>query len=135
MPGWRHVSGYFATLSADFSLFASWPAAVQIWNTYRSRWLGRSWQERGCNVIPTMDWSDEATSGFCFDGVPPDQVLSISVADLRRSHVEQRFCDGLDAMLERLSPRLLLIYGRLPFRLAGDHRRARSRSTVYSREN
>ncbi len=114
-PGWRHVSGYYATCSPDFSLFTTWPAAVQVWNTYRSRWLGRYWQECGCNVIPTMNWSDERSFDFCFDGIPPGQILTISVADLRRLHVERRFRDGLDAMLERLSPRLLLIYGRLPF--------------------
>jgi len=116
-PSWRHVSGYFATMTPVFSLYASWPTALQIWNTYRSRWLGRYWQERGCNVIPTMNWSDEASFDFCFDGVPQGQVLSISVADLRRPHVEKRFRDGLDAMLERLSPRLLLVYGQLPFAL------------------
>ena len=113
-PSWRHVSGYFATMTPDFSLYATWPTAVQIWNTYHSRWMGRFWQERGCRVIPTMNLSDEASFDFCFDGAPQGQVLSISVADLRRLHVEKRFRDGLDAMLERLSPILLLVCGRLP---------------------
>jgi len=114
-PSWRHVSGYFATMTPDFSLYATWPTAVQIWNTYRSRWMGRFWQERGCRVIPTMNWSDEASLEFCFDGVAENQVLTISVADLRRPHVERRFRAGLAVMIERLCPRLLLVYGHLRF--------------------
>ncbi|MFP4496238.1 MAG: DUF4417 domain-containing protein [Halochromatium sp.] len=56
--GARHVAGYFATLTPDFSLYPDWPLAAQLWNTYRSRWLGRYWQEGGLRVIPTVNWSD-----------------------------------------------------------------------------
>ena len=113
-PGARHVAGYFATCSPDFSLYPDWPLAAQIWNTYRSRWLARYWQAGGLRVIPTLNWSDAASFAFCFDGIPPGQILTIAVADLRRPHVERRFRAGLEAMLARLRPRLLLVYGRLP---------------------
>ena len=33
--GARHVAGYFATLTPDFSLYPDWPLAAQLWNTYR----------------------------------------------------------------------------------------------------
>lgn len=112
--GARHVAGYYATLTPDFSLYPDWPLAAQIWNTYRSRWLGRYWQAGGLRVIPTLNWSDAASFAFCFDGIPPGQILTVAVADLRRSRVEQRFRAGLEAMLERLQPRQLLVYGRLP---------------------
>jgi hypothetical protein len=52
-------------------------------------------------VIPTVNWSDAASFAFCFDGIPPGQILTLAVADLRRSRVEQRFRAGLEAMLER----------------------------------
>jgi hypothetical protein len=113
--GWRHVSAYYATCTPDFSLYPQWPRAVQIWNTYRSRWLGRYWQDQGCRVIPTVNWSDAASFAFCFDGILRHQILTISVADLRRPHVERRFRAGVEAMVDRLSPRLLLVYGRLRF--------------------
>ena len=35
---------YKAVLTPDFSLFTDYPVAVQIWNTYRNRWLGAYWQ-------------------------------------------------------------------------------------------
>ncbi len=114
-PGARHVAGYFATCSPDFSLYPDWPLAAQIWNTYRSRWLARYWQAGGLRVIPTLNWSDAASFAFCFDGIPSGQILTIAVADLRRPHVERRFRAGLEAMLARLRPRQLLVYGRLPY--------------------
>ncbi len=111
--GARHVAGYFATCTPDFSLYPDWPIAAQLWNTYRSRWLGRYWQEGGLRVIPTVNWSDRRSFAFCFDGIESGQILSISTADCRRDHVRRRFDDGLDAMLERLQPRSLIVYGRL----------------------
>jgi len=111
--GARHVSGYFATLTPDFSLYPGWPIVAQLWNTYRSRWLGRYWQEGGLRVIPTVNWSDQRSFAFCFDGIPPGQLLSIATADGRRAHVQRRFDAGLAAMLERLQPRALIVYGRL----------------------
>lgn len=111
--GARHVAGYFATLTPDFSLYPDWPIAAQLWNTYRSRWLGRFWQEGGLRVIPTVNWSDWRSFAFCFEGIPLGQLLSIGTADCRRAHVQRRFDLGLWAMLERLQPRALIVYGHL----------------------
>lgn len=88
---------------------------MQIWNTYRSRWLGRFWQDQGCPAIPTVNWSDEALFDFCVDGIPPTQILTISVADRRRPRIERRFRTGVEAMMGRLWLRMLIIYDRMPF--------------------
>ena len=111
--GLRHVSGYFAALSPDFSLYPDWPLAAQIWNTHRARWVARFWQARGVRVIPTVNWSDSRSFEFCFDGLPAGQTLAIGAADCRRKHVEARFVAGLETMLERVSPKTLIVYGRL----------------------
>lgn len=112
-PATEHVRGYCAVCTPDFSLFPEWPIAAQIWNTYRSRWLGRLWQGAGVPVIPTVNWSDGRSFDFCFDGIPRGQVVTIAVADLRKPTVERLFRAGFEMMLERLSPRLVLVYGRL----------------------
>lgn len=114
--GLRHVSGYFAACSPDFSLYPQWPKAAQIWNTYRARWVARVWQERGVRVVPTVNWSDPASFEFAFDGIREGQTLAISTADFRREHVARRFGAGLDALLQRLRPTTLLVYGRLKCR-------------------
>jgi hypothetical protein len=111
--GARHVAGYCAACTPDFSLYPDWPIAAQVWNTYRSCWLGRYWQDGGVRVIPTVNWSDHRSFAFCFDGIPSRQILTIGTADCRRAHVERRFSAGLSAMLQRLEPAALIVYGRL----------------------
>jgi hypothetical protein len=111
--GLRHVAGYFAACSPDFSLYPDWPRAAQVWNTYRARWVARFWQHRGIRVVPTVNWSDRRSHAFCFDGLCIRQILAIATADVRRAHVERRFAAGLAAMLERLQPEALIVYGRL----------------------
>jgi hypothetical protein len=71
----------------DFSLYPDWPIAAQLWNTYRSRWLGRYWQQGGLPVIPTVNWSDQRSFPFCVDGIETGQLLSIGTADCRHAHV------------------------------------------------
>jgi hypothetical protein len=87
---------------------------VNQWNTYRSRWLGRWWQSQGLRVIPTVNWADAASHAYCFDGIPPGQIVSIGVPDTRRAHVVDRYRAGVEAMCERLQPRLVIVYSRSP---------------------
>ncbi|MEA3644057.1 MAG: DUF4417 domain-containing protein, partial [Lamprobacter sp.] len=47
--GARHVAGYFATLTPDFSRYPDWPLAAQLWNTYRSH-AGASIRPQGLNA-------------------------------------------------------------------------------------
>lgn len=46
-------------LSPDFSLYADYPTALQIYNHYRKHWLAACWQMYGIEVIPTICWSNE----------------------------------------------------------------------------
>lgn len=110
----NHLRRYWAALTPDFSLYPQWPAVVNQWNTYRSRWLGRWWQSQGLRVIPTVNWSDQESFAYCFDGIPPDQIISIGVPDTRHSHVVERYRVGVDTMCKRLRPRLVIVYGRSP---------------------
>src|SRR5437016_6119311 len=53
------TAGVGALIEPDFSLWADAPLAEQLWNTYRTRWMGRYWQEAGIPVIPNLNWSNE----------------------------------------------------------------------------
>lgn len=88
---------------------------AQIWNTHHSRWVDRFWQAYEIQVISTVNWSDESSFEFCFDSISQHQTLTISVSNLRNKSVERRFQAGVDAMFEILAPRLLIVYGKLPF--------------------
>jgi hypothetical protein len=64
-----HLRRYWAVMTPDFSLYPQWPTVVNQWNTYGSGW----WQSQGLRVIPTVNWSDEASHAYCFDGIPTGQ--------------------------------------------------------------
>lgn len=112
----EHLAKYPTLLTPDFSLYADWPAAMQLWNVYRARWCGRYWQERGFRVIPTVSWSTPASFEFCFLGLPRHSLLAVSSVgvDFHQPAQLNRFLAGFGAMVQRLDPTLVLSYGPLP---------------------
>lgn len=99
-------------LTPDFSLYTDMPFAMQIWNIYRSRLMGRYWQDLGMNVIPTVSWSTPESYNFCFDGLPQGGTVAIStVGVMQNKDAKELFLQGLDEMVARLSPQNILIWG------------------------
>jgi hypothetical protein len=41
-------------IGPDFSCYAHWPLAKNIWNLYRARWCTRLWQDTELKVIPNV---------------------------------------------------------------------------------
>jgi hypothetical protein len=110
-----HVRRYWGVFTPDFSLYREFPMAMQLWNTYRSRWMGRFWQHHGVHVIPTVNWSDHASYHWCFRGIPQHSVVTVAVPDARYPGIQRFFRNGFETMLAVLQPSLILVYGRLPF--------------------
>ena len=111
--GLAAVSGYGCALSPDFSLYADWPQALQVWNVYRARWIGAWWQARGVDVVPTVSWAGESSWEFCFLGLPRGSVLAVStVGIIRNRDAREAFVAGFEAMARQLAPALVLAYGR-----------------------
>ncbi|WP_216210595.1 DUF4417 domain-containing protein [Amycolatopsis aidingensis] len=102
-----------AALTPDFSLWATMPPAMQLWQVYRSRWCGAWLLHHGIHVIPTVSWSTPDTYRFAFAGLPTGSVVAIStVGILRDPEARQLFAEGFTAMLHRLAPSVVLVYGR-----------------------
>lgn len=105
-----------ASLTPDFSLWRDMPKAAQVWNVYRSRWCGAYWQSHGVEVIPTACWSTPDSYEFCFDGIPPYSTVALSSMGIRSSKEDQAlFRAGIQELIQRTQPKLLLAYGRLRF--------------------
>lgn len=100
----------WAMCSPDFSLWAGYPLALQIFNTYRNRWLGRYFQENGICVIPTVNWSTPASYAFAFLGIPQYQVVTLRTYQLQGEEREN-FLGGYRAMVEALAPSAILWFG------------------------
>ena len=88
---------------------------LQLWNTYRNRWCGRFWQEKGFNVIPTISWSTAESYDFCFLGAPRRSVVAVGTVGTGQDPLaRQLFIDGFRQMVERLEPTAVLSYGPVP---------------------
>lgn len=101
---------YQCILSPDFSLYMDMPMAMKIWNVYRSRLIGQIMQDAGIIVIPTISWAEPATFDWCFDGVARHSTVSVSTVGVKRNGLET-FRVGIGAMLDRLEPSRILLYG------------------------
>ena len=97
--------------SPDFSLFIGYPRALQIYNVYRNRWLGRYWQSHDVEVIPTIAWGEPETYDFCFLGVPKNSIVAISTVGINSKEKKETFKHGFEEMIRQLEPKLVLVYG------------------------
>jgi hypothetical protein len=103
---------YKQLMTPDFSIYTNMSRALQIFNTYRTRWLGAYWQENGLVVIPTVSWSDEWSFDFCFDGIEKSSVVAVSTMGCM--DVKKQFLEGFLKMCEVIEPSNVICYAK-PF--------------------
>ena len=106
------LSKYAFLLTPDFSQYAEMPLWRQIESTGKSRWVGAYWQSKGLKVIPTVTWGLAQTFEFCFDALPKESIVAVGMIGCRRSRLN--FLRGYHAMLEKLSPITVIVFGK-PF--------------------
>lgn len=106
------LAEYDCCLSPDFSLYLDMPLAMQMWNVYRSRMVGKMMDDVGIRVIPTLQWSDSRSYEFCFDGIEPGGTVAVSTIGVKRdSNAMQIWIDGMKEAEKRLKPSNVLVYG------------------------
>ena len=108
------LSRYRAVLSPDFSIYLEMAPVMQLYNVFRNRWCGAYWASKGIRVIPTVNWGDESTFDFCFDGIEKGSVVAVSTYmasehDNRRDQKEW-FMTGYNEMLCRIEPEKIICY-------------------------
>lgn len=105
---------YKAVLSPDFSMYIEMNKALQLYNTFRNRWCGAYLASKDIKVIPTVNWGDENTFEFCFDGIPKGSIVSVSTYMVREhnNHADQKdfFMKGYEEMLRRIEPSKIICY-------------------------
>jgi hypothetical protein len=113
--------------SPDFSPYADFPKAVQVFNHFRKHWIAAYLQEHGVNVIPTVTWSYPPSYDFCFDGEPKESVVAVSsVGCMRSVDTKKMFMDGYNEMIARLNPSTIIFYGTVPDECKGNIIRIKS---------
>lgn len=105
-------AAFLGVVSPNFSLWPGQAQAVHIFNIYRSRWVGRYFQETGINVLPDVNWSDREDFEFCFCGVPQGCHISIQVQtfDKRKPDEVEMVRAGISEALRIIKPEKVLFY-------------------------
>lgn len=124
MSAWREPEKYIerlrefkAVVAPDFSSYTDFPIVLQILGAYRRNWTGAFWQSMGIDVIPDVQWGNEETYKWCFEGIPKNATVAISslgVANQKdwNGKENQMFKQGFDEMMKRLQPETILWYGK-----------------------
>lgn len=91
---------------------------MQLYNVFRNRWCGAYWASKGIRVIPTINWGDESTFDFCFEGIERGSVVAVSTymasEHSNRSDQKEWFMAGYNEMLRLIKPEKIICYN-IPF--------------------
>ncbi|MBR2404550.1 MAG: DUF4417 domain-containing protein [Clostridia bacterium] len=102
-------------ISPDFSLYRNMSLVMQMWNTYRGRAVACWLQNNGVEIIPNVRFGDERTFSFCFDGIEENKTVAVGTHGcIKRKEDKIFFKIGLARMVQRLSPKTIIIYGSAP---------------------
>lgn len=69
---------YKSVLTPDFSMYIEMNPVMQLYNTFRNRWVGAYLSKNGIKVIPTVNWGLENTFDFCFNGIEKGSTVAVS---------------------------------------------------------
>jgi len=108
------LSRYRAVLSPDFSMYLEMAPVMQLYNVFRNRWCVAYWASKGIRVIPTVNWGNESTFDFCFEGIEKGSVVAVStyMASEHDNRCDQKewFMAGYNEMLRRIEPEKIICY-------------------------
>ncbi len=118
----ERISKAWLAVTPDFSLYADFPIAAQIWNTYRNRWCGAFWQSKGLVVVPSVSWSTTESYDFCFEGIEKHSPVAISTQGMKwDSETLEKFQEGMSEMVRRIEPRFIISYGKMDEELVSQY--------------
>lgn len=139
---WRNPQNYVELLRRfngvilpDFSLYRDMPFAMQLWNIYRSRAIGCWLQRHGIKAIPNVRFGDYRTYKVCCDGLAERSVIAVGSHGTMRNPIDRKiFLNGVDAIVKRLRPATIVVYGTAPEKYFDKYREAGIRIIVFESE-
>ena len=122
---WRNPQRYLSILkrfkgiiSPDFSLYYDMPLCMQVWNIYKGRALAHWLQENGMDIIPNVRWSDERTFEAACSGIETGKTIAVGTHGcIKTAYGKKIFIEGFDYAINRLKPKNVVVYGRVPDRI------------------
>ncbi|MCM1194644.1 MAG: DUF4417 domain-containing protein, partial [Firmicutes bacterium] len=122
---WKNPNRYLPILkrfdgviTPDYSLYYDMPYAMQVWNTYRGKAVGAWLNDNDIPVIPNVRWGDERSLELSCKGVEINSTIAIGTHGCIKSLAyKQLFTQGLDYVIQKLTPKNVIVYGRAPDRI------------------
>jgi hypothetical protein len=127
-PFWEYPSyyvsrmmrvGMLGALTPNFSLFTNGPDALNVFNAYRAKWVGRYMQEVGIKIIPDVqpfrldEWAIDLSCAGIPVGLP---WLSFQGQSISGIGEETDYAEAMKLIIGKLKPKNLLVYGGNPAR-------------------
>ncbi len=95
-------------------MYLEMPIPLKMYNTFRNRWCGAYLSSKGIDVVPTVNWGDEDTFDFCFDGIEKGSTVAVStyMVSEHNNHADQKefFMKGYNEMLRKIEPQNIICY-------------------------
>ena len=120
---------YQGFITPDCSVYRDMPLAIQITNIYRNRAIGYYFQSQGIYVIPNIRWGDERTytrkclpERIAFMGVQKNSIVAVGSYGQLKDRVNRYYFEsGMEAMMETLEPKVVLVYSQMPDDIEGKY--------------
>lgn len=110
--------GYAAVATPDFSIYPNMNENEIRHNVFMSRWLGVTWQNYNCVVLPTVGWATPETYDICFSGLEYGSVVVISTLGCKGN--TDMFLNGFKELKVRINPPLCIVFGNMIEGMTGD---------------
>lgn len=119
------IKDFKVVSTPDCSVYRDMPFSYQIGNISISRSVGYFLQTAGKLVYPNVRWGDERTykrlhgeKPISFAGIPKGNIVTIGTYGCSKSREDKYHLQaGLEAMLDELEPKAVIIYGSMPKKL------------------
>lgn len=119
---WNNPKKYLSVLkrfdgviTPDYSLYFDMPLAMQVWNTYRGKAVGAWLNDNEIPTIPNVRWGDARTYELACLGVERNSTIAVGTHGcIKSKEYKQQFIEGFDYVLQRLSPKTVIVYGKAP---------------------
>ena len=116
----KKLKKFKGVITPDFSMWRNMPLCMQMWNAYRGRALAVWMQNNNIEIIPNVRWGDERTYEFCFDGIEKNKTVSIGTHGCLKTKEDRLYFEtGLALLVNKLSPKNIIVYGSTPNKIFG----------------
>lgn len=116
---------YQGVITPDFSLYRDMPLVMQYWNIYRSHAIAVWLQSNEVPVIANVRWGDTRTFDVCCTGIPADSMIAVgSHGCVKVSSDRKIFMEGLEYVVNKLTPRAIIVYGTAQDSIFSKYRKA-----------